>query len=441
MQHPILILGAGYGGLCLAKELSRRRAELGGAEIFLIDQNEHFLYTPLLYEVATGYDPGEAIEVVERETEKELIKGAAIPYAELIKPWKGVRFRNAEVTGLDWQRRESLLAGGERLPWEYLVIALGSETDFYDIPGLKEQACQLKTSRQALAIRRRLHSLIFKKSKGEEAHLSVVIGGAGATGIEFAAELLRFFQKSVRRGLISWSDLTISVVEASNRLLPQFHKKFSAWARQRLEHGCLKFYFDTCVRSAEAGRVILAPRPLKEGERREELLCEFGLENERVVEVDVLIWTGGVRAASALGEWGFSVDRKGRVAVDEFCRVPDREGVYVIGDCAALSHPRTKQAAPAMAQAAMKEAHAVAENIIRSIHKRPLYPYPFPYLHSLVPLGGKYALADVNGWKFRGFFAWLVRQAADLRYFLHILSPSQAWRLWLHGLRVFGRND
>lgn len=119
----------------------------------------------------------------------------------------------------------------------------------------------------------------------------------------------------------------------------------------------------------------------------------------------------------------------------------DRENVYALGDAAALLDPKKNQPVPALAQAAIEEARVVAENIALAISGGKKIVYSFPYLHSLVPLGAKYALADVNGHLFRGFPAWIVRQIADLRYLLRIISPLDALRVWWRGARVYTRND
>lgn len=441
-QNPIIIIGAGFGGLCAALELAKRKHRLGGRQIFLIDRGEHHLYTPLLYEVATGYDPHEKWEETERDIEEELAEGVALSFDYLVRrvAQAGVQFRRGEVTAVDWERHEVVISGEQHLPWSDLVIAVGAETDFYNIPGLREHSFQLKTLRHALAIRRRLRSAIVRKQKGEEAHIQVVVGGAGATGVEFVAELTKFFEKAVRAGMISKSDYSITLVEATHRVLSMFGDPFSTWARERLDKWCMKLYLDSCIKAVEPGKVTLMPRPLRTGETAESLVCEFRTEKQKEIEADVVIWTGGIRAPECLAAWGLPTDPKGRVVVDAHCQVADRRGVYAIGDAAAITDSKTKRPVPALAQTAIVQARVVAENIARGA-KGELVAYPFPYLHALVPLGAKYALADVSGYKFRGFWAWIVRQVADLRYFLHILPFGKALHVWLHGARVYTRND
>ncbi len=439
VSDSIIIVGAGFGGLATAFELARRKEKLGGREIFLIDRNPHHLYTPLLYEIATGYDSREIGKDADRSFENTLAAGAAFSFREGIGArlkTAGIHFLNEEVMTLDAPRHTITLSDGRTLAWSNLVLALGGETDFYGITGLKEHSFQLKSLRQALAIRRRLHELLRRKQKGELAHVSIVIGGAGATGVEFAGELVRFFEHAIAHNELRPSDLTITVVEASRRVLSMFDEKFSSWAQDRLERWCVKFYFDTCIQEVREGQVVLAPRPLRPGETADALVCDFRAEKQKIIPADLLVWTGGVRGNAVLDRWGFDVDAKGRVAVDTACRAKDHADIFVIGDAASLENPTTKRSVPWLAQTAIEQAGVVAAQIIGEDQQ-----YAFPYIHTIIPVGAKYAIADVGGFKFHGFSAWLVRQLADIRYFLKIVPPLEALRLWFLGARVYMRND
>lgn len=439
MVEPIIIVGAGFGGLMTALELVRRKDKLGGREIFLIDRNPHHLYTPLLYEIATGGDSTEIGKGIDRSFEEGLMAGAAFSFEDGIGRrlrLEGVRFMNEDATDVDWARRTITLSDGRILSWSNVVLALGGETDFYGIPGLKEHSFQLKSLRQALAIRRRLHALLLRTQKGELSHVSIVIGGAGATGVEFASELVRFFEHAIDRGILRPSDVTITVVEATRCVLSMFDEEFSSWAQERLERWCVKFYFDTCIREAREGKVVMAPRPLRHGETAEALVCDFRAEKQKTIDADLLVWTGGVRGASVLERWGCAVDAKGRVSVDTACHLKDHPDVFVIGDAAALENPKTKRPVPWLAQTAIDQAHVVAAQIAgENTH------YTFPYLHTIIPVGAKYAIADINGFKFHGFSAWAARQIADIRYFMKIVSPLEAFKLWWRGARVYMKND
>lgn len=442
MNSPVIIIGAGFGGLCTALELAKYKSHLD-REIILIDRASTFVYTPLLYEVATGYDPEEADQVSERAVEEELMIGVAISFDDMKQylTRKGIRLERGDVTSVDWETNEIIVSGEQRIAWSFLVFALGSETDFNGIAGLQENSYQLKNIRQALAIRRALRRAILEKARGERTHVSVVVGGAGATGVEFMAELVKFFEKAIGRKMISRDEVTLTIIEATKKVLPMFHPKFSAWAKIRFDAWGVKTYLDTCIKTVEPGKVTLTPRPLRDGETTESLICEFRSLKEKIIDADVVVWTGGVRASSALAAWGLPCDRKGRVEVNQFGEVKERPHLFAIGDCAALIDPKTNQPIPGLAQSAKFEGHVVAHNIVATVIKGSRTAYDFPYMHAVIPLGAKYALADVSGHLFHGFLGWIIRQLADLRYYLHILPVSWALRIWFRELKVFGRND
>lgn len=441
MADPIIIVGAGFGGMAAARALVKHRRDLGGRDILLIDRNDHHLYTPLLYEVATGFDPREALEHPNREFESALVRGATVPLVDGLGEQlatEGIQFLHEEVLSIDAAAHTLTLASSRTRPWSALVLAIGGEPDFHGIPGLKEHSFPLKTMRHALAIRRRLHALLAAKKHGEEPHISVVIGGAGATGVEFAGELVHFFEHAIRRGVLRPSDITVTIVEATHRVLSQFPEAFAGLAERRLERWCVKFYFDSCIQSVERGGVVLVPRPLRPGEEEQSLVCEFRAEKRKEIDADLMVWTGGVRGASQIAAWGLPVDSRGRVPVNEYSAVPSTPGLYVIGDAAALLDPRTKRPLPGLAQAAMVEAWVVASHILHGDRAR---PYHFPYLHTIIPVGGKYAIADVFGFTFHGFWGWVARQIADLRYYAVVLPWHKALGTWWRGVRVYTQND
>lgn len=440
-MDPVIIVGAGFGGIATARALAKYWRDLGGREILLVDRNDHHLYTPLLYEVATGFDPGEALEHPDRKFESALVAGATVPLIDgLLKQLatEGIQFLHEEVLGIDATKRMVTFANGRSRSWSALVLAIGGEPDFYSIAGLKEHSFPLKTVRHALAIRRRLHALLAAKKHGEEPHISVVIGGAGATGVEFAGELVHFFERAIEREVLRPSDITVTIVEATHRVLSQFPERFARLAERRLERWCVKFYFDSCIQSVARGKVVLVPRPLRAGESEAALVCEFRTEKQKEIDADLVVWTGGVRGASQLAAWGLPVDMKGRVPVTAYGEVSGKPGLYVLGDAAALEDPRSKRPLPGLAQAAIAEARVTAAHIAHGDRAK---PYQFPYLHTVIPVGGKYAIADVFGFKFDGFLGWIARQIADLRYYATVLPWPKALRTWWRGVRVYIQND
>ncbi len=435
-MKTILILGAGFGGLRVAQELEHHVGELDGREIVMVDQCAHHTYTPLLYEVATGYFPSP------RATEdQELAAGVQVNYAELqdFMIGKKISFRQGEVTKINTKTHRVGLRDGTEIEYETLVIALGSETDDYGIPGVLEHGMPYKTISDALRLRRKLLEFVSRKKKGQEVQISVVVGGGGATGVELAAELAKFFRHIVSRGDIKAGDVMLTLVEIGPRLLSPCSPTVSDWAYERLSSLGVKALRDTCIKRAHGNKIVLAPRPLREGERVESLLCDFRAERERVIEADVLVWAGGIRASRCLARSGLPTDMKGRVVTEATGRIKGFEHIWAVGDCAAWD--LGEHGLPALAQAALREAQLVSRNILHAIHGyrlESLKPRTFPLV---LPMGGKYAIFEQGDLRSHGWFPWVIRQAADLRYFFSVTSPLQAVRLYLAGARVYQKND
>ncbi|MBI2099032.1 FAD-dependent oxidoreductase [Candidatus Uhrbacteria bacterium] len=436
MEKNIVIIGGGFGGLRAALDLARSRAKKMGYRLIVLDKNDSHIYTPLLYEVASGCND----KVI---SEYNMAKGVTSRLSDYARAC-GFEFYKGEAVSIDFKNRRVFLKDGSSVDFQALVLAVGSETDFFGIPGLAESALTLKNLEDGFRIRKKIMNLTEEKSKGREVQIRVMIGGGGATGVESAAELAGSFHHLAVEGKIGGGDWTITLVEAGPRILPMLPQEISERARRRLERLGVKVLRDACIKKVNGNRVILAPRPLKEGESPEELLCDFRTETEKEFEADILIWAGGVRANPALGEWGLEVDKKGRVATSPTMEVKgkERENVYAVGDCVFLPDPETGVAAPALAQAAIAEAAVAAKNIIYDLEglNTRVY-YKFRAYPVVVPLGGKNAVAYFWHLHLWGPLGWAVRQAADFRYFLSVLPFRKALKIWFAGALIYSHND
>src|ERR1051325_1558608 len=150
-KKEIVILGAGFGGIAAAKELARQRQYVFNYRVTVVDRSTRHVFTPLLYEMATGFLEHENIG-----SAKLLMSGITVENAELLSRW-GADFVEAEIEGIDWAKRQGLLRGSDPIPFDILIIALGAETNFYGIEGMKERAMTLKTLRDADRLRQRIH--------------------------------------------------------------------------------------------------------------------------------------------------------------------------------------------------------------------------------------------------------------------------------------------
>ena len=318
MPRKIVIIGASFAGLGVARAMEARAAD-GDVEVILIDKKPYHEYHPLLYEVASGAANGRA-----EDCEKILASGVCMNLNAFDRLLRGqhLTFRCDEVVAIDRRTRQVRLRSGDAITYDALVLALGSETAYYNISGLKEHAIPLKSVRDALRIRRRMLDLVERAKRGTEQKVSIVIGGGGATGVEFAAELGNALRELVRRGDIRSHDYEIALVEMGSRLLTMFPERFSRTALQRLHRFGIRVLLDASIQRVELGRVSIAPRPLKPGDTREQLLC--GFEGAScTIEADCIVWTGGIQFPALLKNTGFPCDPKGRVMVNDQLVVQD----------------------------------------------------------------------------------------------------------------------
>ncbi|KKU73941.1 MAG: FAD-dependent pyridine nucleotide-disulfide oxidoreductase [Parcubacteria group bacterium GW2011_GWA2_47_26] len=402
-------------------------------QIYLVDRNDCHLYIPLLYEVATGYFGNN------KPTEEILAQGCCLNISQLLG--KRVQFLQDEVVRIDCKKKSISLRDGKTLQFSYLVLALGSAPDYFGVPGLEANACTFGGLADALKLRRRISDFIERKRKGELSKINIIIGGGGATGVEFAAELVQSFLCLKNYGVLRAGDWQITLVEALPRLLSVLSLKASALALARLEKQGVKIMLDTCIKSAAPGEIILAPRPLKSGEKENDLVCEFLPEHEKKMKADLIVWAGGIKSNGLLAQCGLTTDRKGRVEVNAQMRVKDMEDVFALGDNALLINPQNNQAVPMLAQAAIAEAKIAAKNIASLIQGMALINYSFPEFPTANPIGGKRAIIVFKNLIFDGFVGWVVRQAADLRYFLSIMPLFAALNFFFRGVRVYTKND
>jgi len=443
MQKRIVIVGGGFGGLTTAIRLASLRKQKGECAITLVDKGAQHLYFPLLYEVATGwFDMKEKNRASYRHAEHELMEGSAVDFTDLreLLGKRGVQVEDAEVTGFDPASGHLTLADERRLPFDHLVIAVGGVPNMFGIEGLEEHAHPLYSMRGALAIRRNLHDLIGKRKRNEIPHIRIIIGGAGATGVEFACELGAYLRKLQRKGILNASDYSIEMVEASPRPLSAFHPKFSVWAMKRIEHFGIKILLDTCIKGAHKDHLVLAPRPLREGEKPSDLVCDFQKENEKEVTYDLLVWTGGSKANPVLKTMNLPLDRRGRIEVDATLNVKGMNNVWALGDSAALVDPKTGKAVPPLAQAAIAEGKQLAKNLHAVCMGSPPGPYAFPRMNAIIPMGGIYGAADVYGLRLKGRIIYPLRLVAEARYFFKTFPFRIACRIFWASIIAYRKN-
>ncbi len=409
----IVILGAGFGGLLTALTLAKQNYS---GEIVLVDARDHHTYSPWLYEVATGF------LLAGGKREAVLMKRSAIfPIKEIIKPWPRLRFRQGKVVALEVHDQYVVLEDGNTLRYDQLVIALGSEPEFYNIPGLAEHCMALKSVDDALLVRDRVMALIDQTENGQKKMARVVIAGAGATGVETASELVNTIKHHCESLINCRGQVEVTLVEAGPTVLAPFPVSLQQWASARLLQLGVKLQTNSTITKVEANKIILKDAELP---------------------FDLCVWTGGVRPNSVFATWGLPKDARGRIQVDEYLRVAGLQNVFALGDGAAFIDPRTQKPAPGTAWVAMDQGKRLGDNLSRLSLGQSIRPFTLPKNYpAVLEIGGRFAVATIGGFNFKDQLAHLVRRVIDLNYFLAIFPFWRALKLWRQGTKIFEMND
>jgi NADH dehydrogenase len=379
-RHKILIVGGGAGGLELATRLGERLDRPRRARVELIDCNRTHLWKPLLHEVAAG-----SMDLSVHE----------LSYLAQ-SHWHHFRFRLGEMSGLDRARREVRVAPvldetgveitAERLyTYDTLVIAIGSLTNDFGTPGVKEYAIALETPAAAARFHRRLvNSMIRAHAQREPLRpeqLQVAIIGAGATGVELAAELHNTTRDLVAYGLDRIdpdADIRINLIEASERILPALPERLSSAAAQLL--GSLGVQIRTQARVAAV---------LPDGVR---------LASGQIIPAELVVWAAGVKAPEVLRDLdGLETNRSNQLLVRPTLQCTRDENVFALGDCAACPWLGREGIVPPRAQAAHQQATHMVRQMQRRLAGKPLRDYRYRDFGSLVSLGRHSTVGSLMG--------------------------------------------
>ncbi len=397
MPKDILVLGAGYSGINCIVRLAKLFKNNPNFQIHLVDRNPYHLLETRLQEAAA------------RQAE------ITIPIAAIIHK-RNIIFHLAEVIRINLNEKKVTTLDKD-ISYDYLVIALGSKTNFYDIPGLKEYAFQLKTFEDTYKIRDNLKRA-FAKAKSEanpeerKKLLTIVIGGGGLTGVELAAEIAELVEELSHKWEIPPQEPRIYLVEAGQTILPAVQKKMIDKAQESLIEKKVKILTATKVVKMKPGQVFIEPGG--------------------IIPAYTLIWTGGIRISSILKASGLEVGPIGRIRVNQFLEVENFPGVYAVGDNALAVNPKTKKFVPAAAQFALQQGRLVAYNIYAKINGKPQKPYRQKVLGEVISLGrhltlGWLALPGNKRLSFIGFLANLLKRAVSEKHLFLLWKESRHW--------------
>ena len=365
-------MGAGFGGLRVARAL--RRAPV---QVVLLDRNNYHLFQPLLYQVATaGLEPEQI----------------AKPVRAILRGQKNFDFRMVDVSGVDFQQRRLETSAGP-IPYDFLVLAHGGETNFFGLDAMTKHGLGLKDIPDAVKIRNHVltcfeQAMLETDAERRRARLTFIVVGGGPTGVEMAgalSELIRLvLVKDYPR--LNIKDVRILLLEATDKLLAAMPERLREAAVKTLWRKWIEVRFSAVVADFDGERV-----QLKSGE---------------VIPARTVIWAAGVKAASLNSRLGLAAARQGRILVEPTLQLPGHPEVFMIGDAAYFED--TGEPLPMVAPVAIQMGESVARNIISTLRAKPLQPFRYRDQGTLATIGRNAAVAHVFGVNWRGFPAWVM---------------------------------
>ena len=378
-KKRIVILGGGFGGVHAAMHLEKLLERNGTVEVSLVSRDNFFLFTPMLHEIAAS-----DLEIT----------NIVNPLRKLLRK---VEVLVGDVNEIDLHNNQVLISRGYRnhsqqLSYDHLVIALGSVTNFYDIPGLSNLAVPMKSLRDAVQLRAQVIRHLEEANSetnpaSRQSFLSFVVAGGGFAGVETVAALNDF----VRDALPFYPNLTedmlrVVLVHAGPVILPELGESLGRHAQKVLARRGVEIRFNTRVKSVTESKVSLT--------------------NGVQIPSRTLVWTAGTVPSPVISTLPCAKER-GRIIVNQFLRVSNWPNVWAVGDCALVPDVRSPgQFHPPTAQHAMREGKVVAHNIAAAVSGRPQKSFSFKTIGLLASIGRRAGVARIFGFNFSGFVAW-----------------------------------
>jgi len=382
----VVVIGAGFAGLRVCQGLAKVPVN-----VVLIDRHNYHLFQPLLYQVATAaLSPADI----------------AFPIRRIFRYQKNVSCVLGNVTQIDLSRKCLTIDNSQEIDFNYLIVASGATHSYFGKDDWLSNAPGLKTIDDALFIRKRI-LLAFEEAENEldesaqRAKLTFVVVGGGPTGVELAGALRQIAVKEIQKDYhhVDTSTARVMLVEANERVLKTFHPDLSARALRDLGKLGVEVRLNSSVTSVDDGGI-------KIGEER--------------IDANNVFWAAGVQASPLGQSLGVELDRAGRVIVKPDLSVPGFPNVFIAGDLASATYGVNNLPVPGVAPAAMQMGAFISKVIaqeIRAVHLVENRP-PFRYWDkgSMATIGKAKAVADINGWKFTGFVAWLMWSLIHLMF-------------------------
>jgi len=400
MNKPkVVILGGGFGGLAAARALYK------SAEVTVVDRHNFQTFLPLLYQVSTA---GLAADHV------------AYPIRGALRK-TNIKFRMGSPIAVDHKNNEVKLDSSEVLKFDHLIVALGSVSADFGIPGVNEHALGMKTVHEALTIRAEIMRRFEDLCRFEDdTKLSISVIGGGPTGVEMAgaiAELIRGPLKSDQAEAAA--NIQVSLIEAGPRLLPPFAPSLSERTKKDLEKLGVKVLLNAAVKAIEHRKIVL--------------------KDDSVLNSEITIWAAGVKGSDAMAQLSLPTNGN-RVAVEPTMQVKNYPNIWALGDIAGALG-KDGRPLPMVAPVAIQQGKFIAKQIARLVANKPLTVFKYLDKGSMATIGRNKAIVQVRGLKIAGPIAWLIWLWLHLFYLLGGRNKIGTMADWTWNYLTFDRGN
>src|SRR5690625_3937742 len=376
----VVIIGGGFAGLNIAKNLSGK-----DFQIVMIDKHNYHTFQPLLYQVATaGLEPDSIAHAIRQIFSKK----------------ENFYFRIADVKKIDPNEKIIFTPIGN-IFYDYLIIATGSETNYYGNENIMKYSMPMKTIPEALDLRslilQNLEAALWTNDLDKKQRLMNIVVDGGPSAVELAAAFGELRNHVLPNDYpdLDMRRMNVHLIQAADKLLPTMSQSASDKAAKYLNDLAVQVWFDTLVKDYD-GKIVTT--------------------NDRSFETTTMIWTAGVKGSLIPGIEGEDVIVGGRYSVDKFNKIKGYDDIYAVGDVAVMMTPENPKGDPMVAQVAIQQGKLLAKNLTRQLKNKPLKPFKYNDKGSMATIGRDKAVVDLPNWKFSGWFAWIVWM------FVHLVS-------------------
>ncbi|MBC8768750.1 NAD(P)/FAD-dependent oxidoreductase [Arenibacter sp. BSSL-BM3] len=402
----IVIIGGGFAGISIAKKLKNKEVQ-----VVLLDKHNYHNFQPLLYQVSTGGLEPDSI---------------AYPIRKVLKGYTNFFFRLANVEEI--KTEENIIVSNiGTLEYDYLVIATGSETNYYGNREIEINSMAMKTIPESLNLRSLIlenfeQALLTDKYHERDALMNFVIVGAGPTGVELAGALAE-----IKKGILpkDYPDLDtrrvqIHLIQSGERILKEMSEKASQKAEDFLESLGVQIWKNTRVTGYD-GKTVTT-------------------DTEATFETATLVWAAGVKGVVIKGLNAKDLLLGGsRLSVNQYSQVIGYDNIFAVGDVACMQSTETPKGHPMMAQPAMQQGRNLGENLVRLLEDKPLKPFVYKDKGSMATIGRNKAVVDMNNIRFQGVFAWFVWMFVHLFFLIGFRNRMVVFVNWVYNYIRFDR--